>query len=529
MKPFAALYRQLDQTTKTSRKVAAMVEYFTAAPRADAAWAVFFLSGERPRRLLPTRILRELATESAGISPWLFEECYEAVGDLAETVSLLVPAAERSGDRPLAEWVEQELLPLGRAEDDERKARLRAAWSQMPTDQILVWNKMITGALRVGVSRRLLLRALSQVAGVDPATLAHRLMGAWQPSAEAMSALLAQDASDADPSRPYPFYLAHALEGPPESLGEPKAWRAEWKWDGIRAQVVRREGSVFIWSRGEELVTDRFPELAEAARALPDGTVIDGELLAWRGGPLSFAELQRRIGRKKIGPKLLRDVPVALVAFDALEIDGNDLRAEPLSERKARLETIINAAGDDRLQLSEWVDLRSWDELAEQRDTSRERGAEGIMLKRLESPYGVGRKRGDWWKWKVDPYSVDAVLLYAQRGHGRRASLFTAYTFGVWKGDTLVPFAKAYSGLTDAEIRQVDRFVRRHTLERFGPVRSVEPRLVFEIAFEGIQRSPRHKSGVAVRFPRMARWRHDKKPEDADTLERVEALLPPSA
>ena len=528
MKSFAALYRRLDQTTKTSRKVAAMVDYFTTAPLADAAWAVYFLSGERPRRLLPTRILRELATESAAIPPWLFEECYEAVGDLAETVSLLVPTAEQSGDRPLAEWVEQELLPLGRAEDAERKSRLRAAWSQMPTDQILVWNKMITGALRVGVSRRLLLRALSQVAGVDAATLAHRLMGSWQPSSEAMTALLAQDASDADPYRPYPFTLAHALEELAESLGDAGGWRAEWKWDGIRAQVVRREGSAFLWSRGEELVTDRFPELAEAARTLPDGTVLDGELLAWRDGPLPFAELQRRIGRKRIGPKLLREVPVALVAFDALEIEGRDLRAKPLSERRNHLEATLTATDDDRLQLSEWLTFRSWSELADQRETSRERSAEGIMLKRLESPYGVGRKRGDWWKWKVDPYSVDAVLLYAQRGHGRRASLFTAYTFGVWKGDDLVPFAKAYSGLTDAEIRQVDRFVRRNTLDRFGPVRSVEPRLVFEIAFEGIQRSPRHKSGIAVRFPRMARWRQDKEPKDADTLERVEALLPPS-
>jgi DNA ligase 1 len=255
---------------------------------------------------------------------------------------------------------------------------------------------------------------------------------------------------------------------------------------------------------------------------------LDGEILAWRDGQvLPFALLQRRIGRKTVGKKLLADVPVVLLLYDLLEWQGEDIRAWPLSQRRAQLESIVHELADPRLPLSVTVSAASWLELEERRGESRERLVEGFMLKRRSSPYRVGRKRGDWWKWKIEPYTVDAVLIYAQKGSGRRANLFTDYTFAVWDGDALVPFAKAYSGLTDAEIRAVDRFVRDNTKERFGPVRSVRPELVFELAFENIQRSNRHKSGIAVRFPRIVRWRRDKRPGDADNVETIQALLPP--
>ena len=526
MRAFTALYTALDETTRTSAKVSAMAEYFAASPAPDAAWAVSFLSGQRPKRLVPARLFRLWAATEAQVPAWLFSECYEAVGDLAETVALLVPAGPGS-EESLAYWVERRLLPLAELDEEGKHREMRRAWAELDRGQIFVWNKLITGAFRVGVSRRLVLRALERVTQIDRATLAHRLAGRWMPTPEAYRALFDRDVADADISRPYPFFLAHPLDGEPAALGARESWQAEWKWDGIRAQLIHRAGQVFLWSRGEELVTERFPEIAAAASRLADGTVLDGELLAWRGDrPLSFAALQRRIGRKKLGAKILAEVPAALVAYDLLELDGVDLRAAGLAERRARLAALVaDLPAPGALKLSPVVEADSWTGLVELRERSRERLAEGLMLKRLSSPYGVGRRRGDWWKWKVDPYTADAVLLYAQRGSGRRASLYTDYTFGVWDGDQLVPFAKAYSGLDNEEILRVDRFVRRNSLERFGPVRRVRPRLVFELAFEGIQESSRHKSGVAVRFPRIHRWRQDKKPEEADTLETIKRLL----
>ncbi|MEM7481452.1 MAG: ATP-dependent DNA ligase [Acidobacteriota bacterium] len=533
MKAFTDLFARLDETTRTNEKIAALADYFRSAPARDAAWAVHFLSGNRPKRLVKTRLLREWVSAETGTPEWLLEECYEAVGDLAETLALLLPAAERPSDCPLHRWVEERLLPLAGLGDEAQRERMVAAWRQLGEQQIFVWHKLITGAFRVGVSRRLVVRGLSQASGVDDATLSHRLMGSWQPTAEAYRALLSPDTRDAEVSRPYPFCLAHPLEAAVDelalSLGPVDDWIAEWKWDGIRSQVIRRQGLTFIWSRGEEPIAERFPELEVAASGLPDGTVLDGEILPWGDdGVMPFAQLQRRIGRKKLGPKILSEVPVVLVAYDLLEEGGEDLRALPFAERRRRLKALIADRGGEVLRLSATVESASWEELAARRETARRERAEGLMLKRRESSYRVGRKKGDWWKWKVDPYTVDAVMIYAQRGHGRRASQYTDYTFGVWDGDALVPFAKAYSGLTDAEIRKVDRFVRRNTLERFGPVRSVKAELVFELAFEGIRASSRHKSGVAVRFPRMARWRTDKQPADADTLETVKALLPAS-
>jgi DNA ligase-1 len=527
MKSFADLYTALDETTKTSAKVRALVRYFGSAPPADAAWAVYFLAGRKPRQVVPTRKLASWATEAAGVPGWLFEECYHAVGDLAEAIALLLPPAQTSSARPLHEWVEGRLLPLREQGESEQKAALVAAWAELDTRQRFVWHKLITGSFRVGVSAQLLTRALAEVAGQEAAVLAHRLMGDWAPTPDFFAGLLAKDTQAEDHSRPYPFFLATQLEGGPEALGEPGDWLAEWKWDGIRAQLIRRPGGVYLWSRGEELITERFPELARLGAALPQGTVLDGEVLPWRDGVLPFAQLQRRIGRKNLGKKLLAEVPVVLMVYDLLEEGGADLRGQPLADRRRRLEGLAASVGEAHLLLSPVVTGDTWVSLAEARAGSRERRVEGLMLKRRVSPYRVGRERGDWWKWKIQPLTVDAVLVYAQPGSGKRASLFTDYTFAVWDGGALVPFAKAYSGLTDDEIRQVDSFVRRNTEEKFGPVRSVTPKLVFELAFEGIQRSTRHKSGVAVRFPRILRWRTDKQPAEADTLERVKALLPP--
>ncbi len=527
MRQFAALFAQLDETTRTNEKVHAMVRYFSAADPGDAAWAVHFLAGGRPKRLIPARKLAGWAMAEANVPEWLFEESYHAVGDLAETISLLLPDAPSGSDRPLREWIEQRLLSLAGASEDVQRAGVVAAWRELAGNERFVWIKLITGGFRVGVSSLLVVRALAKTTGIDEATIAHRLTGTWEPRPESFLALSATDVADADISRPYPFFLAHALDADPATLGSRADWQVEWKWDGIRAQLIRRRGQTFLWTRGEELVTDRYPEIAEAARLLPDGTVLDGELLPWRDDrPLPFAQLQRRIGRRTLGAKMLADVPVVLMGYDLLEMDGADLRTEPMSARRARLEELLaRQTLRHRFTLSPLVPGESWDDVRRSHGDARELAAEGLMLKRSDAPYGVGRRRGPWWKWKVQPYTADAVMVYAQAGHGRRASLHTDYTFAVWDDDRLVPFAKAYSGLTDEEIGRLDAWIRRNTIEKFGPVRSVKAEQVFELAFEGIQASPRHKSGVAVRFPRILRWRTDKKPEDADTMETLRALM----
>ena len=530
MKRFAALYAALDETNKTGDKVAAMQRYFAEVPAEDAAWAVYFLTGRKPRQVISTKNLRAWAIAAAQIPEWLFEQCYEAVGDLAEAVALLLPdrrADAAEGSLPLHRWVETRLLALPRLAEEAQREMMLAAWAEFGPTERLVWNKLITGAFRVGVSQTLVIRALSEVGGVPVPVIAHRLMGTWTPDAAMFRGLLAAEQGEAAVSRPYPFLLAHPLEEPPETLGEPALWQAEWKWDGIRAQVVRRGGEVFVWSRGEELISERFPEISLAARRLPDGTVLDGEVLPWRNDEvLPFAELQRRIGRKQVTRKILEEVPAVFLAFDLLEAGGQDQRERPMSERRRGLEAVVKALDTTTVRVSPVVEVESWEALAALRAQSRGRRVEGLMLKRRDSKYGVGRVRNDWWKWKIDPYAVDAVLMYAQGGHGRRASLYTDYTFGVWRAGELVPFCKAYSGLTDEEIRQVDAFIRAHTREQFGPVRVVDPELVFEIGFEGIARSGRHKSGVAVRFPRMLRWRQDKRADEADAIERLIALLP---
>lgn len=532
MKRFVELFEALDRTTKTNAKVSALVAYFRDAEPRDAAWAVYFLTGQRLKRLVGTRELREWTGEFSGLPAWLVEDSYEHVGDLAETMALLIPEPDMpSDDLPaLHRMVEEHIRPLAGMTDEARRAEVSAQWRRLPGTARFLYNKLITGALRVGVSKRLVTRALAELAGVDPGLTAHRLMGDWQPTPDNFRRLLAEEGEGGrDHATPYPFFLASPLEAEPAALGVAADWHAEWKWDGIRAQLIRRAGETILWSRGEERLDGRFPEIEQAAADLPDGIVIDGEVMAWQSGadedgPLPFSVLQTRIGRKKPGAKTLSQAPAALLAFDLLEFEGRDLRAHRLKHRLELMAQVAAATGD-AIRVSERVDFDSWDELPELRASSRERGVEGLMLKRTDSSYQVGRKRGDWWKWKVDPYTFDGVLLYAQPGHGRRSGLFTDYTFAVHSGNDLVPVAKAYSGLKQDEIDELDRWIRRHTRERFGPVRSVEPVHVFELAFEGIARSSRHKSGIALRFPRIHRWRRDLGVDDADRLEDLERLL----
>jgi DNA ligase 1 len=585
---FARLFAAIDQTNSTLAKVEAMADYFVAAPPADAAWAVFFLTGRRLKRLVPGAAIREWTIAATGLDGWMLEECYAVVGDGAETAALMLdqlPAVPDEQPLSLAGWVEERILPLRQMDADDQEALVISWVSTLDRWQRLVLFKLLTGEFRLGVSQTLVVRALAQVASLPPATIAARLMGDWTPTASWFQALLSPDRTDDDLSRPYPFFLASPIEsanvGEDSSLagllGDLQAWAFEWKWDGIRAQLVKRAGMVHLWSRGEELVTERFPEILDAAAALPDGTVLDGEVLAFgKDRPLPFSSLQQRIGRQKQVARKARDIPVVFMAYDILESAGADVRSKSWAERRRTLEDLITRSGTEGgtfssratqespesrevpphgaaeaarhnraspstpllpfdavgpgfspaiLRLSPLVRIASWDDLSRLREESRAHGVEGLMIKRRDSAYGVGRKRGDWWKWKIDPFTIDAVLIYAQPGSGKRASLLTDYTFGVWENGELVPVAKAYSGLTNEEIAEMDRWIRRHTVERFGPVRHVEPIHVFELGFEAIARSSRHRSGVAVRFPRMLRWRKDKQASDADTLESLRKML----
>jgi DNA ligase-1 len=543
MREFARLYAELDETTATNRKLEALQNYFEHAAPENAAWAVYFLAGGKPRQAVPTKLLREAAIEYAGLDEWLYEECHAAVGDTAETIAHILPAPKRHSDVGLAVWMEERIGPLRGADPGRIREKLFEYWDELTWRERFLFVKLIGGGFRVGVSKLLVTRALAAIAAVDAKLIAQRLMG-WtdgrvSPTGAGFLQLIAAQSEDEHKLRggqPYPFFLAHQLQGEPSALGELHDWQVEWKYDGIRAQLVRRGGQNYLWSRGEDLITERFPELA--GLSLPEGTVVDGEVLIWTGGdegsaftPAPFADLQKRIGRKTLSSKLLAELPAVLLAYDLLELDGVDLRALPQHERRALLETLVTGVAKPQLRISPLVTADTWADLAGLREESRARGVEGMMLKAKNAQYGVGRTKdvGTWWKWKIDPYAVDAVLIYAQPGSGRRASLYTDYTFAVWDGvdgeRRLVPFAKAYSGLTDAEIRQVDAVIRKTTVEKFGPVRSVRPTMVFELGFEGIALSPRHKAGIAVRFPRILRKRDDKPVEEADTLDTLKGLL----
>ena len=537
---FTQLFIALDQTNKTVAKSHLLSEYFEEASPADAAWAIYFLMGERLKRLVKTADLKEWACRVSDLPDWLFAECYDHVGDLAETLALLIFCEDkfRKADLKLSlsELIENYLIPLKAMEPEAQSKRIVQLWSKMDFSMALVLNKLITGGFRVGVSKNLVIKALAKNASVDPAVMAHKLMGQWEPSEVNFKNLFVKKSTQDEVLRPYPFCLAYPLEvkeGESLSmiLGDSKEWQIEPKWDGIRAQIIVRKGARVIWSRGEQLLNEQLPEIEDALKAYPDeqSFVLDGEILAWdfeNDKVRSFADLQKRLGRKKVSKAILEEIPVVFMAYDLLEIDSVDLRAKSTSERRDVLEKWLPSIETSVMRLSPIYDAsRGWEAMAEVRSHSREESIEGLMLKQKTAIYSVGRKKGLWWKWKIEPYTVDAVMVYAQQGHGRRAGVFSDYTFSIWKDGELVPFCKAYSGLSDMEMKRVDKWIRANTTAKHGPVRVVQAELVFEIAFEGIQVSKRHKSGIAVRFPRIHRWREDKLASDADTLEMVKSLL----
>lgn len=537
MRDFTQLFLALERSPGTRAKKQLLEDYFRDRPDADAAWALYFLSGRRPKRLLSPSLLRPWVAEEADLPLWLLEEAYHHVGDLAETTALLLPCDTGTdiptSPGPLSRFVPTRLLGLAGMTPEEQRESLRETWAILRPEERLVFHKLLTGGFRVGVQQKTVQNALAHLYQLDSAVIAHRMMGHWQPTPAFFEALRAPAGveGDSEPSRPYPFCLAHPLESaPPEVLEDLSPWQVEPKWDGIRAQLLHRRGLAFLWSRGEENVGPTFPEVLEAASTLPDGTVLDGEVLVWVGGqtyPEPFASLQKRLGRKKVGKQLREKLPVRFLAYDLLEVNGRDLRGEGTETRRGRLEELWRSLpGDPTLQLSPLRPAANREEARGWIDTARDRREEGLLLKHREAPYHVGRTRGAWWKWKVDPLRIDAVLLYAQAGHGRRSGLFTDYTFAVRHGDQLLPVAKAYSGLDDAEIRELDRWIKAHTLETFGPVRSVPPEKVFEIAFDSLRPSSRHKAGLALRFPRITRWRHDKTPDEVNTLADLQSLLP---
>ena len=534
MKRFAQLIMILATATKTTVRLNAIQEYFSVAPDDDKVWVIALFTGRRPKRSVNSALLRQMCMDAANIEPWLFEESYHTVGDLAETISLLLPESnidiKDKDDHSLSYYLNI-FSGLSKKADEEKIKFVRDAWAQMNRSEIFVFNKLMTGGFRIGVSQKLMVNALAKTTGASPSVIAHRVMGNWDPAQISFDELVSAEHNESDVSKPYPFYLAYALEEDVSILGDINDWQAEWKWDGIRGQIIKRNDELFVWSRGEELMTDKFPEYQELRELLPNGTAIDGEIISLNPIPgegfavLPFAALQTRIGRKNITKKQLTEAPVGFIAYDLLEEHGNDIRAVPMAERRERLEQLLKHIDLPFIHLSPVLNLSSWDELKKIRERSRDKGSEGIMLKKKDSEYKVGRKRGDWWKWKIDPLTIDAVMVYAQKGSGRRSNLYTDYTFAVRDGDQLVTFAKAYSGLTDKEFAQIDNFVKRNSIEKFGPVRTVKPELVFELAFEGIAESKRHKSGVALRFPRMSRWRKDKKLEDINTLDDLKAIL----
>lgn len=531
MKQFAELFTRLDQTNKTNEKISAIKDYFEIASDRDQLWTLALFTHKRPKKQVRTTLLRQWVSELASIPDWLFEESYHVVGDLGETISLLLPEPDQEQDESLAYWIDY-LQQMSADTDEEKQEKVLQAWRRMTRPEQFVFTKLMTGSFRVGVSQNLVTRSIAEVVDIDRKIVAHRIMGNWKPQKTTFEQLILHENKEDHLSRPYPFFLAYPTEEPSQTLGAASEWQAEWKWDGIRSQLIYRKNKLYIWSRGEELVTDKFPELHVFADFLPDGTVIDGEILPYAHDQLlSFAALQTRIGRKNVTKAILKKAPVIIMAYDLLEWQGEDIREKSLVERRKLLEALHHQFHHfiPAFKLSSIVGANDWETLQTLREDARSYLAEGFMLKRKTSPYRVGRKKGDWWKWKVEPLTIDGVLINAQKGTGKRAGLYTDYTFAVWndqdEANTLVPFAKAYSGLTDEEIRQVDNFVKRNTRERFGPVRSVNPQLVFEIAFEGIQESSRHKSGVALRFPRILRWRHDKKASEANTLSELQALL----
>ncbi len=525
MKQFSTLFQAIESTTSSNAKISAIVNYFEQAQDLDKLWCIAIFSHKRPKRSVTTTLLRTWAAELADIPQWLFEETYHIVGDLAETISKVTPANKNKESKTLSDWI-QYIIDLKELAEEEKKEKILYAWSALNSDERFLFNKLITGGFRMGVAQKTIVKALSRLLGQEENVIAHKLMGNWTPQNISYQELLLTEDQKHNLSKPYPFYLAYALDSDLQNLGAPDDWFAEYKWDGIRGQIIKRDSHIYVWSRGEELVTHQYPEF-DALIDIPDDFVIDGEVLVIKEEKIaSFNALQKRIGRKAVSKKMRTEYPVKMMVYDLLELNNADIRDQQQQKRRLLLEKLfLGISSEMPLRLSPLVSFSTWEELHDIRNNIRKKDAEGLMLKRKTGPYKTGRKKGDWYKWKVDPMTIDAVMIYAQRGHGRRANLFTDFTFALKDGDRLVPFAKAYSGLTDIEFREVSQFVRKNTLEKFGPVSSVRPELVFEVAFEGIAESKRHKSGIALRFPRIKRWRKDKPVSEINTLDDIKKFL----
>jgi DNA ligase-1 len=525
MKDFSNLISAIEITNKTNAKIEALVHYFRTAPDKDKLWLIALFTGKRPSRPVKSTLMKEWCMEITNLPEWLFSESYSTVGDLGETLALLLPNPKNSIEKPIHIWID-ELINLKQKTDEEKKEYVLSAWNGLQSQERLIFNKLIGGSFRIGVSKKTLVNALSKLSGIDANQLMHSIIGNWTPDSITFDELLNGEHINYDNSKPYPFCLAYALEKELKDLGDKNDWQVEYKWDGIRGQIIKRKNEIYIWSRGEELVTQQFPEIVEAISEFEDDFVIDGEILAIKDNAvLLFNDLQKRLNRKNVTKKLLEEVPVGLFVYDILELNDKDLRSQSMADRRIQLEQLFHQNKSELLQLSEVIQFNNWNKLDAIRNNARSFNSEGLMLKKKASPYHVGRKKGDWWKWKVDPLTIDAVMIYAQKGSGRRSSKYTDYTFAVKNEGKLVTVAKAYSGLTDKEITEISRWVNQNAIEKFGPVRTVKPELVFEIAFEGIAYSKRHKSGVALRFPRMKRWRKDKTIKDIDTIESVKSLI----
>ncbi len=525
MKDFSNLISAIEITNKTNAKINALVDYFKTAPDKDKLWLIALFTGKRPSRPVKSTLMKVWCMEITQLPEWLFLESYSTVGDLGETLALLLPNPKNEIEKPLHIWID-ELINLKKQSDDEKKTYVLDAWNGLNAQERLIFNKLIGGSFRIGVSKKTLVNALAKLSGIDANQLMHSIIGNWTPNTITFEELLNGEHINYDNSKPYPFCLAYALEKDLNDLGDENEWQVEYKWDGIRGQIIKRKDEVFIWSRGEELVTQQFPELVETISQFKGDFVIDGEILAIKDSAvLLFNDLQKRLNRKNVTKKLLEEVPVGLYIYDILELNDVDLRKHSMTERREKLELLFQQNKSTILKLSEIIEFENWDELDTLRNNARSFNSEGLMLKKKSSIYHVGRKKGDWWKWKVDPLTIDAVMIYAQKGSGRRSSKYTDYTFAVKNEEKLVTVAKAYSGLTNDEITAISRWVNKNAIEKFGPVRTVKPELVFEIAFEGIAYSKRHKSGVALRFPRIKRWRKDKTVKDIDTIESVKSLI----
>ncbi|MBT8232159.1 MAG: ATP-dependent DNA ligase [Bacteroidia bacterium] len=527
MKLFAALFEKLESTNSTKAKTKILANFFAEASPSDALWVIALFSRKRPKRTVKTSQLRAWAAEEADIPLWLFEETYDVVGDLAETIAKVLPKNNQksNGEKSLSEWISYNQA-LAKLEDDKKEIAIKKAWKELGRSERFLFNKLITGGFRMGVSQKTIVKALAQQLDQEENEIAHKLMGNWTPDTTTFDELLLTDNPTAAQSKPYPFYLTYALDVELDKIGQPEDWMAEYKWDGIRGQLIKREGQVYLWSRGEELITHQFPEFATLLE-LEDDFVIDGEILIFKEGKVqNFNILQKRLGRKSPSKKFIAERPAIIMLYDILEINGEDIRHKNQTDRREKLEELyFKNEENSAWQLSENIKFTDWTSLEKIREEARSINAEGLMLKSKSGAYKTGRKKGDWYKWKHDPLTLDVVMLYAQRGHGRRANLFSDFTFAVKSGDKLVPIAKAYSGLTDAELVEISKFVRANTIERFGPVSSVSPKLVFEIAFEAVFESSRHKSGVAVRFPRILRWRKDKKVDEINALGDLKKLI----